>query len=65
MDYDARVLPSVCNEVLKNVVAQHDAATLLAQRDAISYMIRNALNTRLRDFNIVLDDVSIVDMQFS
>ena len=30
MDYDARVLPSVVNEVLRSVVAQYNATTLLA-----------------------------------
>ena len=30
MDYDARVLPSVVNEVMRSVVAQYNATTLLA-----------------------------------
>jgi len=30
MDYDQRVLPSIVNEVLKSVVAQYNAASLLA-----------------------------------
>lgn len=33
MDYDQRVLPSIVNEVLKGVVAQYTAASLLAQRE--------------------------------
>lgn len=36
MDYDARVLPSVVNEVMRSVVAQYNATTLLAQREQVS-----------------------------
>ena len=64
LDYDARVLPSVVNEVLKSVVAQYDATTLLSQREQVSQKIRMGLVSRLKDFNIILDDVSIVDLIF-
>lgn len=58
------MLPSVVNEVLKSVVAQYDATTLLSQREQVSQKIRMGLTARLRDFNIILDDVSIVDLVF-
>jgi prohibitin 2 len=63
-DYDQRVLPSIVNEVTKSVIAQYNASNLLAQRDMVSHMIRARLSERLRDFNIILDDVSIVDLVF-
>merc|ERR1711957_903882 len=64
-DYDARVLPSVVNEVLRSVVARYNAAQLAHQREQISSNIRVALSERLRDFMIELDDVSITELSFS
>lgn len=60
LDYDERVLPSIGNEVLKATVAQFDAAELITQREVVSARIREDLLKRAREFNIVLEDVSIV-----
>ena len=64
-DYDERVLPSIVNEVLKSVVAQFNAAELVKQRENVSVLIRERLTTRARDFNILLEDVSITHLNFS
>ena len=63
-DYDQRVLPSIVNEVLKSVVAQYNSQTLLSQREQVSQKIKINMTERLRDFNIVLDDVSIVSLTY-
>jgi prohibitin 1 len=41
-DWEARVLPSVGNEVVKAVVAQYNAEQLLTQRDKVSRAVRAA-----------------------
>lgn len=64
LGYEEKILPSICNEVLKSVVAQYDADQLLKLREKISNEIKENLTTRARDFNIYLDDVSIVHLAF-
>mmetsp|Transcript_12277 Transcript_12277/g.21909 ORF Transcript_12277/g.21909 Transcript_12277/m.21909 type:complete len:286 (+) Transcript_12277:200-1057(+) len=62
--YDDRVLPSIVNEVLKSVVAQYNAESLITKRSEVSAQIIGILNERAKSFNILLDDVSITHLTF-
>lgn len=63
-DYDDRVLPSIANEVLKATIAQYDAEQLLTQREHVSGEIREAIVARAKQFNILMDDVSMTHLTY-
>lgn len=64
MDYNDRILPSIVNEVLKQVIARYTAAQLLTMREQVSARVRSNLLERSSEFFIELEDVSIVDLTF-
>lgn len=64
LEYRDKVLPAIGNEVLKAVVAQFNADQLLTDRPQVSALVRETLVKRAKDFNIILDDVSITHLEY-
>ncbi|KAG5508865.1 hypothetical protein JKF63_05368 [Porcisia hertigi] len=64
LDYDERILPSVSNEILKAVVAEYKAEELIQKRDAVSTRIYQLMQEKVNQFGLILEDLSLVDIQF-
>jgi len=58
------VVPAV-HEVLKAVVAEYTASTLVADRSTVSVELDNNLKSKLADSGIVVEDFNIIDWDFS
>jgi hypothetical protein len=63
-NYEQKVLPALCNEILRTVVAQFSATQLLSQRDQVSERIKTLLAERASHFNIIIDNLAITDLTF-
>ncbi|CAD2219426.1 prohibitin [Angomonas deanei] len=63
-DYDERILPSVSNEILKAVVAEYKAEELIQKRDVVSARIYQLMQEKVNQFGLMLEDLSLVDIQF-
>jgi prohibitin 1 len=64
INFNDRVLPSVCNEVLKATVAKYNAEELLSMRSKISSEIKFELEKRCATFGLDLVDVAITHLVF-
>lgn len=60
-----RILIPNTNEVVKAATAKYNAEQLLTQRPALKQEIDKGLSERLKSYDVILDDVSIVDLDFS
>lgn len=60
-----RILAPAVNEVVKAATAQNTASDILAKRPELKQTIDKALSERLNRYNIMLDDVSIVNVNFT
>jgi prohibitin 2 len=64
-DYENRIIQPAIEEVVKQVTANYNAESLITKRPLVKSDIEGEIITRLNEFNIITDAVSITDFQFS
>ncbi len=65
MNYDERALYSIIHEICGIAVSQFNASQIISQRDVISYIIKQRILEKAREFHIDIDDVALIDIHFS
>ena len=65
LDYENRVITPTVEEVVKQVTANYNAEELITKRPQVKADIEADISSRLQEFNIVTEIVSITDFQFS
>ena len=63
--YENVILVPAVHEVLKAVVAEYTASTLVADRSTVSVELDNNMKQKLADSGIVVEDFNIIDWDFS
>ena len=65
LDYQNRIITPTVEEVVKQVTANYNAEELITKRPLVKSDIEADISSRLMEFNIVTEIVSITDFQFS
>ncbi|HUJ80084.1 MAG TPA: prohibitin family protein [Nitrospiria bacterium] len=65
VEFKSRVIDPQVQESVKAVTAQYTAEELITKRSQVRDDIKEALTSRLRAFNIIVDEFNIVDFSFS
>ena len=65
LNYENRIITPTVEEVVKQVTANYNAEELITKRPLVKSDIEAEISTRLAEFNIVTEIVSITDFQFS
>lgn len=65
LQYKERIIDPAVQEVVKAVTARYTAVELITQREKVRSEIKDLLSQRMRSYNIIVDDFSIVNFKFS
>jgi len=64
-DYESRIVTPSIHESVKSITAQFTAEELITRRSEVKARLRETLRAKLADFYMTVDDVNIVNFQFS
>lgn len=65
LEYASRIITPAIQESVKASTAKYTAEELITKRQAVKEEIRKALEERLSVYNVIVDDLSIVNFSFS
>ncbi len=60
-----RIINPAVEEVLKAVMARYTAEEIITKREEVKKEVDDSLTTRLSNYNIAVDDISLVSVHFS
>lgn len=64
-DIVAHIITPAIAEIIKAVIARYTAEEMITRRDQVKTEVDTALTTRLLAYNLVVDDVSLINVHFS
>jgi len=64
-DYESRIVVPSIHESVKSITAQFTAEELVTRRSEVKSRLRELLRVKLAEFYMTVDDVNIVNFQFS
>lgn len=65
LDYSNKIIQPLEQEIVKATTAQFSAEELITKREAVREQMKNALTEKLRPSGIIVEEVSIVNFDFS
>lgn len=65
IQFKDRIIDPAVQEVVKAITARYNAVELITQREKVRDEIKALLKSRLMNYNIIVDDFSIVNFKFS
>lgn len=65
LSYNERVVDPAIGEAVKAVAAQFTAEQLITRRAEVSALIKEALQERFNNYNMILDEINITEFLFS
>ncbi|MBO7745696.1 prohibitin family protein [Paenibacillus sp. MWE-103] len=63
--FDNVIVNPAIQEIVKEVTARYPAEDLIAKRDVVAAEVRDALTKRLARYDLVVNDINIVNFKFS
>lgn len=64
-EYENRVFPPICQEVLKSVISENTAEQVITKRQIVSENIKQRIIERARQYDILVKEVALADVDFS